>query len=404
MKKLLLALLLLLPMTFLFSTCEEKSDPTPKPCETHTWGGWMTKTAASCVEGVKQRTCNACGKAEEAPLPATGIHSYSGGICTICGKHQPTEGLSFTATKNGEAFSVNGTGTATGATKIVVPDTHEGKPVTEIGNMAFMSQKNLKTLILPDSITKIGDSAFDGCSALTSFTVPSSLTEVGESAFYAAVELKTVYVDSLDTWLGIAFEYDTESSPLAYNGTLFVDGQPLEHLVLPAWINKISANAFVNCKALKSVSFAKGSACKTIGWGAFSNCTALTSVAFPEGLESLNSYAFKGCTNLTSLTLPSTVTSLGTDVFSGCTKLNTLVLLPKSIFVPNGTFRDCLALQAVYYGGSEAEWAGVEIYPYNNTAFENAMRYYFSEEKPSADHQSFWRFQNGVPTRWQATD
>ena len=406
LKSLLSLLLLALTFTLLLSACEEEPSPVPLPtfCETHTWEGWKTKTAPTCVDGVKTRSCSVCGEVEEAPLPATGIHQYALGVCGDCGKHQPTEGLAFTAIKNGEAYAVSGVGTATSATKIVVPDTHEGKPVTEVAEFAFFNKSSLISIILPDTIEKIGDSSFHGCSALTSFTVPKSLKEVGESAFYGAVKLGTVYVDSIDTWLGITFESDAESNPLAYDAKLFVGGKQLVHLIVPTWVSKISANAFVNCKTLESVTFVEGSACKTIGWGAFNDCTALTSVILPEGIEGLNSYAFTGCTNLTSITLPSTVSSLGADVFGGCTKLNTLVLLSKNIFVPNGAFRNCTALQAVYFGGTESEWTGVEIYPYNNTALENATRYYYSEQKPTESHGSFWHYKNGAPTVWSAND
>lgn len=404
LKSLLSLLLLALTFTLLFTACEEEPTPPPAPCEAHTWEGWKTKTAPTCVDGVKTRSCSVCGEVEEAPLPATGIHQYALGVCGDCGKHQPTEGLAFTAIKNGEAYAVSGVGTATSATKIVVPDTHEGKPVTEVAEFAFFNKSSLISIILPDTIEKIGDSAFHSCSALTSFTVPKSLKEVKESAFYATVKLGAVYVDSIDTWLGITFESDAESTPLAYDATLFVGGKQPVHLVVPAWVSKISANAFFNCKTLESVTFAEGSACKTIGWGAFANCTSLSSLSLPEGFETFNTHAFKGCTSLSTLTLPSTVKTFGADAFRGCTGLRTLVFLPKTIFVPNGVFRDCTALQTVYFGGSETEWSGVEIYPYNNTALENATRYYFSKQKPTESHGSFWHYKNGTPTVWSEND
>lgn len=405
LKSLLSLLLLLLTLTLLFTACEEEPTPPPAPCEAHTWEGWKTKTAPTCVDGVKTRSCSICGEVEEAPLPATGIHQYALGVCGDCGKHQPTEGLAFTAIKNGEAYAVSGVGTALGATKIVVPDTYEGKPVTEVAEFAFFNKSSLISIILPDTIEKIGDSAFHGCSALTSFTVPKSLKEVEESAFYATVKLGAVYVDSIDTWLGITFDYDTaESCPLVYGATLLVSGEPLVDLVVPKTVEKISGYAFYGCTTLQSVRFEDGSVCKRIGWGAFQNCTSLCALSLPEGFETFNTHAFKGCTSLSTLTLPSTVNTFGADVFRGCTGLRTLVFLPKTIFVPNGVFRDCTALQAVYFGGTEAEWAGVEIYPYNNTALESATRYYFSEQKPTENHGSFWHYKNGTPTVWSEND
>lgn len=43
---------------------------------------------------------------------------------------------------------------------IVIPKTHNGKPVTSIGDCAFAFCKNLKSITIPNSIKSIGYSAF----------------------------------------------------------------------------------------------------------------------------------------------------------------------------------------------------------------------------------------------------
>ncbi len=57
--------------------------------------------------------------------------------------------------------------------------------ITSIGKDLFKNCKNLKTVLVPDSITKIGDNAFYGCTNLIILTIPDSVTEIGKNAFYS---------------------------------------------------------------------------------------------------------------------------------------------------------------------------------------------------------------------------
>ena len=73
-------------MTFSSSV---QSFKTTNSC-THTFGSWVTKTAATCTaDGLKQRTCSKCGKVESATITKLG-HSYTSSVtkaatCTTTG-------------------------------------------------------------------------------------------------------------------------------------------------------------------------------------------------------------------------------------------------------------------------------------------------------------------------------
>ena len=98
------------------------------------------------------------------------------------------------------------------------------------------------------SVTKIGDYAFAGRSSIiTSLTLPSTLTEIGEGAFSTT---NNIYSSSMS------------------NTTL----------TIPANVTKIGARAFHSWVKLKTLTFASGSKCTTIGKYAFRNCQALSSV------------------------------------------------------------------------------------------------------------------------------
>ena len=68
--------------------------------------------------------------------------------------------------------------------------------VTSIGDNAFDGFKNLKTVVLPNSITVIGDGAFSGCEGLTSVNIPSGVTTIGLSSF-SGCNSADVYVDNV---------------------------------------------------------------------------------------------------------------------------------------------------------------------------------------------------------------
>jgi len=64
---------------------------------------------------------------------------------------------------------------------LVIPDEHEGKPVTAIWDQACTINR-LTTVTIGKNVTSIGDSAFYG-SDLTSVTIPNSVTSIGGDAF-----------------------------------------------------------------------------------------------------------------------------------------------------------------------------------------------------------------------------
>ena len=110
------------------------------------------------------------------------------------------------------------------AVEMIIPQTHEGKPVKEIGECAFLWCKsmesvvipegittishgafmhsNLKSLALPDSLTTIGDSAFQGCNNLTNLYIPDGVTSIEEKAFWGCENLRSVTIGDGVTSIG----------------------------------------------------------------------------------------------------------------------------------------------------------------------------------------------------------
>ena len=92
-----------------------------------------------------------------------------------------TEGLIYTPIDDGAALRVTGyEGTDT---EVIIPSTHEGLPVTEIGEGAFAGMETLRKMVIGEGVTVIRPDAFNGCLLLTDFTFPSTLKVIGQNAF-----------------------------------------------------------------------------------------------------------------------------------------------------------------------------------------------------------------------------
>ena len=92
--------------------------------------------------------------------------------------------------------------------KIVLPDTINGKSVTEIGESAFAYSQSLEEIILPDTVSKIGKNAFFGCIKLKSVNIPDNVTVLPEGAFECCWKLKTIDTGKNVTEIGYEAFYE----------------------------------------------------------------------------------------------------------------------------------------------------------------------------------------------------
>jgi hypothetical protein len=162
---------------------------------------------------------------------------------------------------------------------IVIPDTINGLPVTNIGDGAFSDCTNLTSVTIPDSATSIGEDAFGSCTGLTSVTIGKNVTNIGERAFYACTSLTSI--------------------------------------TIPDSVTSIGGSAFSGCSSLTNVTIGSSVTYLT----GFSGCTNLANVTIGSNVASIGAYAFYQCTGLTSVTIPTSVISIGERAFFDCTSL-----------------------------------------------------------------------------------
>lgn len=149
--------------------------------------------------------------------------------------------------------------------------------VTKIGDNAF-AEKNVKKVVLPDTVKRIGASAFKSCRELREITIPDSVTYIDEEAFY---------------WCN-----------------------KMEELVIPDSVTHIGNTAFVSCRGMKKLRLPAN--LTTITEDLCKYCVNLVDVNIPESVTVIEDGAFYECSLLTEVVLPANLESLGKSVFMRC--------------------------------------------------------------------------------------
>ena len=80
--------------------------------------------------------------------------------------------------------------------QVEIPAEINGKPVTTIDGDCFFSCRNMKSILLPDSIIEIGVQAFAMCIDLAEIELPDSITTIGKFAFRDCTGLKKIVMPS----------------------------------------------------------------------------------------------------------------------------------------------------------------------------------------------------------------
>ncbi|MBR7112082.1 MAG: leucine-rich repeat domain-containing protein [Clostridia bacterium] len=299
-------------------------------------------------------------------------------------------------------------------THLVIPETYNGKPVTEIGTKGF-SGCVFQKVTIPNSIQKIGSGAFDSCISLTSVTLPDSLTEIaastfancvyleeinlpksvtsiGASAFQGCTSLKTFSLHEGVTHIGSNAFYNCKSlatislpdsltevgkdafavlgndtfiepNDLVYNeldGDLYLGNAKNPYVVLIRVGDRSVPSYTVNsgtrviyssaCSSASMTSILLHDNVKGIGPYAFSWCRSLQSIHIPDGVLTIGEDAFWGCSSMTEVTGMNNVTSINDYAFGYCSSLKTLALSDKLTHVGDNVFSSTNALVTTIEG------------------------------------------------------
>ena len=239
--------------------------------------------------------------------------------------------------------------------------------VIGIGENAFMSSTNVRSVGIASSIKSLGYNAFKDCSKLYRITIPKDIESIAYSCF-SGTNIKTLY------WNAKNFQSMSDLNTSLFETVTI--GDSVE--VLP--------DKFCYQSKITSITFPNSLRC--IGGQAFSYCENLTSVDIPENITSIGSSAFYGCTALNNvnianlkqwfcysftrtgnpvyyahilrinsypiknLVVPEDVTSINQGLFSGAQCLEKVTIGNQVTNINSYAFSDCIGIKKLYIGNA----------------------------------------------------
>ena len=249
------------------------------------------------------------------------------------------------------AFGTAGSGplaVQSNVSEVVIPDS-----VVSIGEYAFASRDNLKTLVMSENIEHIGSKAFLGTAWYEAqpegyicfgdilyaykgdfpegsiVTIPSFIKKISGKAFAGKKGLKKIVIPD-----GVILD----------GGNIFDGCSSLEEAVLPSDLKELPDGTFSNT-GLKSITLPDG--LEVIGKNAFSGTANLKSITLPDGLEIIENNAFY-YGGLTEIVIPDSVTTIGQLAFGNCENLLSITLGKGLQNIEENAFKNCVVLFEVY--------------------------------------------------------
>ncbi len=230
------------------------------------------------------------------------------------------------------------------ASALMIPSELDGYTVVAIGDKAFQGNKNIRSVIIPDTVKKIGASAFADCTNLGNVILSSNLEEMGSKAF-ARCELltdieipKSLTICHVD---GDGYEGDLEG---AYTGP-FYECSGLEVIRFESGTKQIAKRLFAGCTGLKEISIPN--IVTVIGEKAFEGCTNLKEIEIPDSVTEIEWCAFSRCRNMETAIIGDGVTQISADAFANCDKLSNVRLSKNLVEMGNKAFARCESLKEI---------------------------------------------------------
>ena len=277
---------------------------------------------------------------------------------------------------------------------------------------AFYGCTSLTEVELPASVSEIGSYAFYGCTGLNEITIPANVTNLGTYSFYGCTNVENLYfnataMDNLENSNYVFGNLGTGTDGVTV--TVGANATRIPNYLFCPYVN--DSGKVSNSPNVTKVVFEEGSVCYRIGSYAFYGCSKLTDIELPDSVtvigayafngcpinvsnitvSSVGDYAFYGCTSITSVTITGGTTSVGKYAFYG-TGL-TSVTIPVSVTViEDYAFGDISALEDVYYGGSEAQWAAIEIGEGNASLTAATIHYNCDVPDTSGEVRYFYKW------------
>ena len=250
---------------------------------------------------------------------------------------------------------------------IVIPEfvTYDSKTyaVTGIEYLAFYDNKNIYSVVMPNSITDIGIAAFNKCSNLSKITISENIVRIGAGAFHQTAWFNNkstgvVYIGKV--LYGYKGTMPANTSITVKEGTIgiaegaFMNNTNLKSITIPNSVVIIGGEAFLGTTWYNNQPYGAVYAGKV--FCGYKASTARISVNIKDGTLGIADRAFNDCSSiLSSVTIPKSVTHIGKGAFNNCSLLTSITIPDKVTTIEANTFQDCCNITSVTISGNIAK-------------------------------------------------
>ena len=272
-------------------------------------------TMPESVTAIGSRAFSGCKSLRKIILP-NDVRIGEGAFCG-CKKLADTSGLVIFGKRVFDYAGSSG--------DVVIPD-----GVTAIEPSAFMQNKKIVSVHLPESIESIGRNAFEKCYELQTVNIPDKVTIIEPETFRWCKKLKTIH--------GM-------KSVTAIGGEAFSNCLELRLVEAPN-VTKLEFGVFRNCGELSVAHFSEA---VSVSNYSFSGCKKL---ADPNGFVVVGSVLFDYAGPGGDVVIPLGVRKIHSEAFCDCTELQS-AKIPASVCE--------IDRLAFCYGDVQEAWAGTTV-------------------------------------------
>ena len=220
----------------------------------HDWGKTQTVFYADCTEnGLTLSVCKTCGESNAEIIEKYG-HLYEQGYCIYCGAMEEAKFMFSLNDDNAYSVRVHPDTRDYYCGEIVIPETHEGLPVTEIQRGGVANCKYVTGFTFPKTITQFNEQYGNNVPTLSrgqANLVKLTVAE-GNPKYHSANNCIIATASKTLIWGCAASIIPSDGSVTAIEHGAFAQTK-LQKIVIPEGVTLIEANAFAQNSELSEI-------------------------------------------------------------------------------------------------------------------------------------------------------
>ncbi len=218
-----------------------------------------------------------------------------------------------------------------------------------------------ENIIVKEGTRKIEAHAFASCDNIKSITIPDSVENIGAQAFESCSSLESIYIGSgVEEIGGAPFVFDVEGHPCISLNNIEVSKDNKNYASVDGVLfNKEMTELIQYPIGKKQKEYVIPDSVTKLGYDAFCYCDELTKLTVGKGITEIDYCLLFGCDNVETVILPETLTKLDSGAFkySGIKYID----IPDSVtYLGCEAMTDCPHLETVNIGKGVSyihEWA-----------------------------------------------